>query len=173
MELCFIQTNKWKNFKDLFLTLRVDYYCEKSIISVIQTHFPPSLYTKICTILCVKMNIRQGYSFFKINVEKYDYLLGFCTQQNSALLQMLIFLPMGCRCTWLWHNSIWKNEKIQEGSQYHLLRTFLSGQIHLNKICYEIWNQKNLHWNHFLIMTPSFASFMFWIQWWKLKERIW
>ena len=40
------------------------------------------------------MNTRQGNSFFKINVEKYDYLLGFCTQQNSALLQMLIFLPI-------------------------------------------------------------------------------
>ena len=85
---------KGKKFKDLLITERVDYYCEKSIISVSTTFSTKSLHQNMYYTLLFKINPRQGNRFFKINVNKYDNLLEFCTQQNSALLQMLIFLPI-------------------------------------------------------------------------------
>ena len=85
---------KGKKIKDLLITERVDYYCEKSIISVSTTFSTKSLHQNMYYTLLFKINPRQGNRFFKINVNKYDNLLEFCTQQNSALLQMLIFLPI-------------------------------------------------------------------------------
>ena len=60
---------KGKKFKDLLITERVDYYCEKSIISVLTTFSTKSLHKNMYNTLIFKTNSRQGNSFFKINVK--------------------------------------------------------------------------------------------------------